>query len=702
MIPLVDLKAQIAPIRAELDLAIKAVIDNTSFILGPAVERFEHSFARYIGSKHCVAVNSGTAALHLALLGRGIGAGDEVITTSSTFFATAEAISLVGARPIFVDVEPDTLNIDPARIEAATTSRTRAIIPVHLFGQSANMGEIQQIARRKGLDVIEDACQAHGATYDGKRAGSLGLAGCFSFYPGKNLGAFGEGGAILTDDDALASKARQLREHGSAEKYRHNMVGLNYRLEGIQGAVLDVKLRYLDGWNEARRNLAERYRKLLSPIAQVTPLAERAYGVPVYHLFVVRSQERERIFKVFAEREIARAMHYPIPVHLQPAYACLGHRRGDFPISGARRGRDPVSAAVSGDDTLPAGPGGRRDSARRPRRAMTMALSGRSFLVTGGAGFIRSNVVDALVHRGASVRVLDDLSVGLERNVAGALKTGRATLAQVDVRNYDALREASRGADTVVHMAVQCLRVSLADPMLVHEVNATGTLNALRAAREAGVSRFVYVSSSEVYGSAAHDAPMREDHPLLPTTPYGASKAAGELYTDSFFRSYGLATTVVRPFNAFGPRSHASGPYGEVIPRFVARALRGEGPVVFGDGTQTRDFTYVEDTAAGIVAAACSGKTVGETINIARGREVAIVDVARAVARACGRPDLELLFEAARPADVHRHLADVRRAEDLLGYRARVDLEEGIRRYLMWVRETGLEVSAVDARARNW
>ena len=337
MIPLVDLKANTASLRAELDAAIRAVVDETAFILGPAVEKFERAFASFIGVKHCVCVNSGTAALQLALMGAGVEPGKEVLTSPASFFASAEAISLTGATPTFCDVSPDTLNLDPELIERAITPRTVAIVPVHLFGQAADMTPILEIARRRNLLVIEDACQAHGATYrlDGveRRCGSLGRAAAFSFYPGKNLGAFGEGGAITTDDPALAQRARLLRDHGSAEKYKHAIVGYNYRLEGIQGAVLGVKLPHLPRWNEARRRLAHRYQERLAGVGDLVMLTERDYGTSAWHLFPVRTAARERIFEKFAAANIARAIHYPIPIHLQEAYAGLGLRAGSFPVA---------------------------------------------------------------------------------------------------------------------------------------------------------------------------------------------------------------------------------------------------------------------------------------------------------------------------------------------------------------------------------
>ncbi len=337
MIPLVDLKAQTATLRPELDAALKAVVDETAFILGPAVERFERAFAQFIGVKHCICVNSGTAALQVALMGAGIGAGDDVITSPASFFASAEAISLTGATPRFCDVEPDTLNLDVQKLERAITPRTKAIVPVHLYGQAADMGPILALAKRRGLVVVEDACQAHGATYrlDGaeRRLGSLGRAAAFSFYPGKNLGAFGEGGAITTDDDGVAARARLLRDHGSPEKYKHTIVGYNYRMEGLQGAVLGVKLPHLERWNERRQKLAQRYSQRLAGVGDLQLPVERDFGRAAWHLYPVRSAARERIFEKFAAAQIARAIHYPIPIHLQEAYAGLGHRAGDFPVA---------------------------------------------------------------------------------------------------------------------------------------------------------------------------------------------------------------------------------------------------------------------------------------------------------------------------------------------------------------------------------
>ncbi|HKP35550.1 MAG TPA: DegT/DnrJ/EryC1/StrS family aminotransferase [Pyrinomonadaceae bacterium] len=329
-VPFVDLAAQYQSIRNEIDSAIARVIENTSFILGPEVEAFERAFAEYVSARFCVGLNSGTAALHLALLAAGIGAGDEVIVPANSFFATAEAVSVVGSTPIFVDADATSYTIDSGKIEKAITPRTRAIIPVHLYGQPADLDPVFEIARRHNLLVVEDAAQAHGAEYKGRRVGALGDVGCFSFYPGKNLGAYGEGGAIVTNDEKLAHRVRLLRDHGSAQKYRHDIVGYNFRLEGIQAAVLNVKLKHLDRWNDLRRRHAARYTELLTDAKLILP-TEMAYARHVYHLYVVQSDARDQLQKQLADAGIQTGIHYPIPIHLQPAYASLGHKSGDFP-----------------------------------------------------------------------------------------------------------------------------------------------------------------------------------------------------------------------------------------------------------------------------------------------------------------------------------------------------------------------------------
>ncbi len=332
-VPFLDLRAQHDPLRAELLAAIGEVIDRSAFAGGPMVAKLEEDFAAYCQTCAAVGVGSGTDALWLALLAQGIGPGDEVITVPNTFIATAEAISHCGARPVFVDVDEHTYTLDPRQLERAITPRTKAVIPVHLFGQMADMDPIMEIAHRHRLIVIEDACQAHGAEYKGRRAGSIGQAGCYSFYPGKNLGAWGEAGAVVTNDRALAEKIRILRDHGQETKYHHSCIGWNARMDGIQAAVLRVKLKGLDGGNAARRSHARHYDELLAGLEHLTAPPAAAYGVHVYHLYVVRVPERDRILQALARRGIACGIHYPKPVHLQDAYRSLGLGLGSFPVA---------------------------------------------------------------------------------------------------------------------------------------------------------------------------------------------------------------------------------------------------------------------------------------------------------------------------------------------------------------------------------
>jgi dTDP-4-amino-4,6-dideoxygalactose transaminase len=340
-VPLLDLRTQYEGIRDEVLEALQEVADSTTYVLGPKVADFEAKFARFAGARHCIAVNSGTSALHLALICAGVGPGDEVITVPMTFVATSWAVSYVGATPVFVDVDPVTYTMDVAKVEAAITPRTRAILPVHLYGQPADLGPLLEIGRRRGIPVVEDAAQAHGATYQGRGAGTLGLCGGFSFYPGKNLGAYGEGGAVVTDDDAIAVRLRSLRDHAQRQRYRHDEIGFNYRMDAFQGAILGVKLGYLAGWTEARRRLAARYGEALAGLPLQLP-AEAPGRASAWHLFVALHPERDRIRHELEARGIQTGLHYPIPVHLQDAYRHLGHRPGDFPVA-ERIGRECLS-----------------------------------------------------------------------------------------------------------------------------------------------------------------------------------------------------------------------------------------------------------------------------------------------------------------------------------------------------------------------
>jgi dTDP-4-amino-4,6-dideoxygalactose transaminase len=332
VIPFVDLKAQYHSIKPEIDTAVLNVLESCQFVLGDEVAAFEAEFATYCQASYSIGVNSGTSALHLALLALGIGPGDEVITVPFTFVASVAAIVYTGARPVFVDIDPCSFTMDVNQIESAITQATKAILPVHLYGQSADMDPILEIAERYGLAVVEDAAQAHGAEYKGRRVGTLGHLGCFSFYPGKNLGAYGEGGAVVTNDAELTRTIRMLRDWGAERKYEHVLKGYNYRLEGIQGAILRVKLRHLEKWTAARRAHAARYDELLGGSGVQNP-QQMSYAGHVYHIYAVRTQQRDALQKALHASGVQTGIHYPIPVHVLPAYADLGYRSGDFPCS---------------------------------------------------------------------------------------------------------------------------------------------------------------------------------------------------------------------------------------------------------------------------------------------------------------------------------------------------------------------------------
>jgi len=333
-VPYLDLKAQYQSIKPEVDAAIARVLDSCQFVLGPEVAAFEQEFATYCGTSECIALNSGTSALHLALLAAGVGPGDEVITVPFTFVASVAAVCYTRARPILVDIDPHSFTMDPAAIEAAITPRTKAILPVHLYGQAADMDPIMEVARRHGIAVIEDAAQAHGAKYKGRPVGSIGDIACFSFYPGKNLGAYGEGGAVTTNNAQHAGTVRMLRDWGQDRKYHHILRGYNYRMEGFQGAILRVKLRHLERWTEARRAVVNQYNQQLENAGVERPV-EMPWGRHVYHVYTLRTDDRDGMQASLQAEGIQTGIHYPVPVHLQPAYADLGYGRGAFPHSEA-------------------------------------------------------------------------------------------------------------------------------------------------------------------------------------------------------------------------------------------------------------------------------------------------------------------------------------------------------------------------------
>jgi dTDP-4-amino-4,6-dideoxygalactose transaminase len=332
---MVDLKAQYGTIRKEIVSAVDKVMEDTAFILGDNVKKFEEAFADFCGSAYAVGMNSGTSALHLGLLSSGIGEGDEVITVPNTFIATAEAIAYTGAKVVFVDVDPGTMNMDVEKLRRAATEKTKAIIPVHLYGNPADMDGILQIAEEKGAVVIEDAAQAHGALYHDRKAGSIGEIGCFSFYPGKNLGACGDAGALVTDNEAVAARARMYSNHGRSEKFDHQVIGYTERLDGIQAVILSVKLKNIEMWNASRRMNAILYSLLLEDVPEIIPVEPLKGTTPVYHQYVIRVEtgSRDDLRAFLSAKEIATGIHYPTPIHMTPAFRYLGYKQGDFPVS---------------------------------------------------------------------------------------------------------------------------------------------------------------------------------------------------------------------------------------------------------------------------------------------------------------------------------------------------------------------------------
>ncbi|HYF03947.1 MAG TPA: DegT/DnrJ/EryC1/StrS family aminotransferase [Patescibacteria group bacterium] len=332
-VPFLDLKANYLPLKEQILREIEEVLDNTAYILGPKVKSFEERFAAAHDVSHCLAVSSGTDGNHLALWALGVGHGDEVIIPANTFIATAWGATLCGATPVFVDCEADSYNIDPSKAEEKITSKTKAIVAVHLYGQPADLDSLREIAKRHNIALVEDAAQAHLAEYKGNKIGGLGDICSFSFYPGKNLGAYGEGGAVTTNSDELNEKVKRYREHGSVKKYYHEVLGHNYRMEALQGAVLGVKMNHIAEWTEKRRAIAEKYRQLLGDISEITLPAEMPYAKHVYHLYVIQTEKRDELQSFLNENGVATGLHYPLPLHMQECFKNLGYKEGDFPVT---------------------------------------------------------------------------------------------------------------------------------------------------------------------------------------------------------------------------------------------------------------------------------------------------------------------------------------------------------------------------------
>jgi dTDP-4-amino-4,6-dideoxygalactose transaminase len=350
-VPMADLRAQFALVGEQVMESVRQTLESSAYILGPRVAEFETDFAQYAGAKHCVAVNSGTSALHLALICAGVKPGDEVITVPMTFVATCWAISYCGATPVFVDIDPITYTMDAGEVEQKITPRTKAILPVHLYGQSCDMRPLADLCAKHGIALVEDCAQAHGAIHHGRPVGTIGQSGCFSFYPGKNLGACGEAGAVITNDDAIAHRCKSLRDHAQAQRYHHSEIGFNYRMDGLQGAVLSIKLKYLERWTHARAALADRYLAQLADLPITLPKTAKG-NRHVWHLFMTLHKDRDEIRRALEARQIQTGLHYPIPLHLQAAYAHLGHKAGDFPVA-ERVGRECLTLPLFAEMTIP-------------------------------------------------------------------------------------------------------------------------------------------------------------------------------------------------------------------------------------------------------------------------------------------------------------------------------------------------------------
>lgn len=679
-IPLVDLKRQYKFIKKDVDSAVSRVVANANFILGEEVAEFEKAFAKYIGVKHCIGVSSGEAAILLILKALGIGPGDEVITVPNTFIATVFPIITLGARPVFVDIDPKTYNINPDLIEKAITSSTKVVLPVHLFGTPAPIPEILKIAEKHKISVVEDAAQAHGVKIGRKLCGSFGIASAFSFYPGKNLGAAGDAGAITTNDDELATKLYAMRNIGQFEKYKHDIFGYNYRLDTIQAAYLLKKLKYLDGWNKKRRLVADRYKKLLSDLPLVLPPVVSKSGN--FHIFPVRVQDRDELLEYLRENGIGAGVHYPIPVHLQKSLSALEYKQGDFPIS-----EKYATELIS----LPIFPEMTKNEVKYVSNMIHQFYKDKNrikkIVVTGGAGLIGSTVIDLLLKEFGDkideIVAVDNLVRGRMENLESALKSGKLKFIKGNIRDRKLMDGVIDGADYVIHEAAIKNFLCDEDPRLSLEVLVDGTFNVMEASSKYKAKKLVFNSSASVYGQPLK-IPMDESDNYNNDAFYGAGKIANEQMAKAFRKTSNLNYVGLRPFNVYGPRMDISGMYTEVFIRWLDSIDKGEPPTIFGDGKNTLDFVFIEDVARATIDALFSPVNEG-FYNVASGKEVSLNQLAALLLKVT-RSNLKPIHEpAVRKSNyVTRRRGSTLKAKHDLGFTATTSLEEGIKRLIEW------------------
>lgn len=682
MIPFLDLKKQHNSIKKDIDLAVGKVLDDSNFILGYEVDEFERNFAKYIGVKRCIGVSTGESAILLILKALGVGPGDEVVTVANTFIATVFPIITLGAKPILIDIDPKTYQMDLNMLRKSITPKTKVILPVHLFGIPAPMEEILKIVKEKNISVVEDACQAHGSSISGKMCGSFGIASAFSFYPGKNLGAAGDAGGITTNDEELANKLIALRNIGQFEKYKHDLFGYNFRIDTIQAAYLNVKLKHLDFWNKKRRNIANYYSKLLSDLPVVLPPKLKNGLVENYHLYVIKSEKRNELLEFLKQNEIATGIHYPIPLHLQKSLSFLGYNEGSFPIT--EKFADEILS-------LPMFPNMTKEQAKEVSTKIhefyrNLDRLGK-IVITGGAGFIGSSVVDYLLEHFAEkidkIVVLDNFVRGKKENLIRALKNEKVELVVGDIRDKELVDKLIKGANYVIHEAAIKNILCDEDPRLSLEVLVNGTFNVMEACVKHKVRKLVFNSSASVYGQPLK-IPMQETDNYNNEAFYGAGKIANEQMAKAFNKMYGLNYVCLRPFNIYGPRMDISGIYTEVFIRWLDSIDNGKAPVIFGDGTNTLDFVYIEDVVKATIAALLSDIKQG-FYNVGSGDEVSLNKLVEVLLK-CNKSDLKVehIQQTRKSNYVTRRKADIVNAKKDLGFIATTSLETGVKKLIEW------------------